>query len=93
MLKEFSDWKSIGFIIYLIVINMIGIIFSTFFRIFKLIKNNKFFEKKSITIIGPFILVCFLSLITFIISLIYYKIDKYKEVWDYLYMLNVSCFK
>ena len=48
---------------------------------------------KSIIIILPLFLVCFLSLITFIISLIYYKIDKYKGVWDYLYMLNVSCFK
>lgn len=92
MLKTFSDWKSIGFIIYLIVINLIGIIFATIIRLVKLINKNESFPK-SILLLGPIILVCFLSLITFIISLIYYKIDKYKGVWDYLYMLNVSCFK
>ena len=91
MLNSFSDWKSIGFIIYLIVINLLGMIFSIFLRSLKLIKSDSF--PKTIVLIFPILLICFLSLITFIMSVIYYKIEKYKGVWDYLYMIDVSCFK
>ena len=91
MLTSFSDWKSIGFIIYLIVINLLGMIFSIFLRSLKLIKSDSF--PKTIVLIFPILLICFLSLITFIMSVIYYKIEKYKGVWDYLYMIDVSCFK
>ena len=96
MLKDFSDWKSIGFIIYLIVFDMFGFIFSTIFSFYKLKKNFKKNNKiipKSIIIIIPFISVCVFSLINFTISLIYYKIDKYKGVWDYLFIHILSCFK
>ena len=92
MYTSFSDWKNIGFLFYYIGINFFSTFFGCCFYVFKSKINKENFGNCFIssTIL---LFICFLSSISFITSLIYYKLDKHTVVWDYLYMLNVSTFK
>ena len=92
MYTSFSDWKNIGFLFYYIGINFFSAFFGCCFYVFKSKINKENFGNCFIssTIL---LFICFLSSISFITSLIYYKLDKHTVVWDYLYMLNVSTFK
>ena len=92
MYTSFSDWKNIGFLFYYIGINFFSAFFGCCFYAFKSKINKENFGNCFIssTIL---LFICFLSSISFITSLIYYKLDKHTVVWDYLYMLNVSTFK
>lgn len=92
MYTSFSDWKNIGFLFYYIGINFFSAFFGCCFYAFKSKINKENFGNCfiSFTIL---LFICFLSSVSFITSLIYYKLEKHMVVWDYLYMLNVSTFK
>ena len=87
MYTSFSDWKNIGFLFYYIGINFFSAFFGCCFSVCKSNIGNCFIFS---TIV---LFICFLSSLSFITSLIYYKLEKHTGVWDYLYMLNVSTFK
>ena len=92
MYTSFSDWKNIGFLFYYIGINFFSAFFGCCFSACKS-KINKENYGNCFIFSTIFVFICFLSSVSFITSLIYYKLDKHKGVWDYLYMLNVSTFK
>ena len=92
MYTSFSDWKNIGFLFYYIGINFFSAFFGCCFSVYKS-KINKSNIGNCFIFSTIVLFICFLSSISFITSLIYYKLDKHTGVWDYLYMLNVSTFK
>ena len=94
MLESFSDWKSIGFILYLIGISFLGYMISatcpTIDYIFKKAEKE---DEKNFGLKSLLFFIGFFSLCTFIVSIIHYVNIEYKAIWDYIYMFEVSYFK